>query len=77
MKRGSTRSPDEPAVARMRGRWRHPGAVPHVAALMRATGVLAEMAEGKKKPPISSYAMALPASGRGSAPRYMVGVGNQ
>ena len=30
MKRGSTRSPDEPPVARMRGRWRHPGAVPHV-----------------------------------------------
>jgi hypothetical protein len=24
------RSPDEPSVARMRGRWRHPGAVPHV-----------------------------------------------
>jgi hypothetical protein len=43
MKKGSTRSPDEPLVARMRGRWRHPGAVPHVAALMRATGILAEM----------------------------------
>src|SRR3984893_6593287 len=49
VKRAGTRSPDEPPVARMRGRWRHPGAVPHVAALMRATGVLAEMAEGKKK----------------------------
>jgi hypothetical protein len=33
----------------MRGRWRHPGAVPHVAALLRATGVLAEMAEAKNK----------------------------
>jgi hypothetical protein len=46
MKRGSPCSPDEPPVARMRGRWRYPGAVPHVAALMPATGVLAEMAEG-------------------------------
>jgi hypothetical protein len=34
---------------------------------MRATGVLAEMAERKKKPPISSYAMALPRAGRGDA----------
>jgi hypothetical protein len=49
----------------MRGRWRHPGAVPHVAALMRATGVLAETAEDKKKRPISSYAIALPRAGRG------------
>ena len=40
MKRGSTCSPDEPAVARMRGRRRHPGAAPHLAALMRATGWL-------------------------------------
>ena len=29
--RGSTRSLDEPVAARMRGRWRHPGAVPHIA----------------------------------------------
>ena len=57
MKRGSTRSPDEPPVARMRGRWRHPGAVPHLAALMRVTGVLVEMGESKKKRPISSYAI--------------------
>jgi hypothetical protein len=34
MKRGSTRSPDEPLAARTRGRWRHPGAVPHVAELV-------------------------------------------
>ena len=61
--RVSTRSPDEPPVARMRGRWRHPGAVPQVAALMRATDVLAEMAEVKKKRPTSSYAIALPAGG--------------
>jgi len=54
MKRGSTRSPDEPPVARLRGRWRHPGAVPHVAA-----SILAETAEAKKKPPISLFAMAL------------------
>ena len=70
MKRGSAH-PDEPPVARMRGRGRHPGAIPHVAEfyhrarirathwLMRAAGILAEMGEGKKKRPISSYAMAL------------------
>jgi hypothetical protein len=34
----------------MRGRWRHPGAVPHVAALMRATGfaVLTLPASGER-----------------------------
>ena len=31
MKGSSTRSPDEPVVARTRGRWRHPGEAPHVA----------------------------------------------
>jgi hypothetical protein len=63
MKRGSTCSPDEPPAAPMRGRWRYPGVVPHVAALMRATGAVAEMAEGEKKPPILSYAIALPLAG--------------
>jgi hypothetical protein len=37
--------------------------------LTRATGILAEMAEGEKKRPISSYAMALPRAARGQAPR--------
>jgi hypothetical protein len=64
MKRSGTRSPDEPPVARMRGRWRHPGAFLRVAALMRATGVLEAMGEGKKERPISSYAIALPLWGR-------------
>jgi hypothetical protein len=40
-----------------------PGAFPHIAALMRATGVLAAMGEGKKKRPISSYAIALGGEG--------------
>jgi hypothetical protein len=65
-KKGSARSPDEPAVTRMRGRWRHPGAVPHIAALMRATGKLAELAVGKKKRSILSNAIALRQAGRGS-----------
>jgi len=50
------------------------GQSPHVVALVRATGVLAEMGEGKKKRPISSYAIALPASGRGSALRLGLAV---
>ena len=35
------------------------GKVPHVAALMRATAVLAEMGEGKKKRPRASLSLLL------------------
>ena len=83
----SARSPDEPPVARMRGRWRYPGPGPacrHRCAHSRApvahagyTGCSLQRAAKSPHPQCSKNELrsSRPASGRGSALRLWLAVG--